>query len=264
MKTRTLTAIIGLLIFIPILIIGPPFFSIFVLLLSLITLYELLRMTGQKIMSIEGFLTFVLMIVCLIPDEYYQHISANLESISFYYAICILLLAVMVYKPEVEFSTIAVLALSALYVGRGYQFLILGREMGLATIAFMFLLVWGNDTCAYLGGSRFGRRPQAPKISPNKTIEGSLSGILGGLLISFIFTSIYPLFSLNIGQQFVMTIILGITGQLGDLVESAMKRQYQVKDSGHILPGHGGLLDRFDSMLFVLPMFHFILTIFKI
>lgn len=123
----------------------------------------------------------------------------------------------------------------------------------------ILLLTWSNDSLAYLIGSAIGKKPLFKAISPNKTIEGSVGGLLGTL-------SLVLLIGLWIPTYFTpfwwgMALICTVFGTLGDLVESMFKRQYQIKDTGNIMPGHGGLLDRFDAMILILP-FATIWTIF--
>ncbi|MCO6461444.1 MAG: phosphatidate cytidylyltransferase [Saprospiraceae bacterium] len=110
-------------------------------------------------------------------------------------------------------------------------------------------LIWANDTGAYLIGSAFGKHPLFPAVSPKKTVEGTLGGILVTIVLA------YPLWLLNDfftwPQWAVIAAITGTFGTIGDLVESKIKRRFNIKDSGNLLPGHGGFLDRFDSFLFV-------------
>jgi len=110
---------------------------------------------------------------------------------------------------------------------------------------------------AYFTGRKIGKRKLWPEISPNKTIEGFVGGIIWAVGIGVIFA-----YFAGMEQPMVVVIIVAIAasifGQLGDLVESALKRHFNVKDSGKILPGHGGILDRFDSILFVMPLLHFL------
>lgn len=113
----------------------------------------------------------------------------------------------------------------------------------------ILLLIWMNDTLAYLCGSFFGKRPFFPSISPKKTIEGTMGGVLFTMLFATIwgyFTCWFPLW-----QWIVLGAIASIAGTAGDLAESKLKRMAKIKDSGNIMPGHGGVLDRFDSLLFV-------------
>lgn len=112
-------------------------------------------------------------------------------------------------------------------------------------------LVWTNDTFAYLIGSRIGRRKLFPRISPNKTWEGTIGGALCAVGMAYLLSQYFHDYSSP--EWLAFGVLVGIFGTLGDLVESMLKRSVGVKDSGKLLPGHGGLLDRFDAFLFVLP-----------
>ncbi len=120
----------------------------------------------------------------------------------------------------------------------------------------ILLSIWTNDTCAYIFGSLYGRTPLAPKISPNKTWEGTVSGILFtiflALLVSFIFQGTDS-YGLNRYELMFIAGISATTGTIGDLIESSVKRMAGVKDSGKIMPGHGGFYDRFDAFSFAIP-----------
>ena len=126
-----------------------------------------------------------------------------------------------------------------------------GRPLGI------MLLTWTNDTAAYLVGSRTGRHPLFPRISPGKTWEGTVGGTAFTLFIAWLLSMITPVYSLTEWLLIALCIIL--FGTLGDLVESMLKRSLDVKDSGSILPGHGGFMDRFDSMIFALPFIWLVL-----
>src|SRR5690606_996650 len=116
---------------------------------------------------------------------------------------------------------------------------------------------WATDTGAYFFGRAFGKHKLWPTISPKKTIEGAIGGIISACIVGISFHLIYP-FEHSFWMIVLVTILVSMVGQLGDLVESAYKRYFGVKDSGNILPGHGGILDRFDSLLFVVPFLHLI------
>lgn len=119
-------------------------------------------------------------------------------------------------------------------------------------IAFGLLLMnWANDTGAYLVGSQFGKTPLFPRISPKKTWEGTLGAIAITVMVSCILQYFFT--SLSLIDWVILAFIVGIFGSLGDLVESMLKRSFQLKDSGSLLPGHGGFLDRFDGFIFMLP-----------
>lgn len=124
----------------------------------------------------------------------------------------------------------------------------------------IFATVWICDSLAYFGGKILGKRKLAPNISPNKTVEGSLSGFIGSALFA-IPISIYLFNDHRIG--IILSIAGGFFGQIGDLVESKIKRETGVKDSSNLIPGHGGLLDRIDSLLFATPITLILLEVIK-
>lgn len=135
--------------------------------------------------------------------------------------------------------------------------------MGLETILYLLVVVWSTDSGAYFVGRKFGSRPLAPEISPNKTVEGMIGGVLTALLVASIFIAIFQPALGAVNQVWILTIIVSLFGQFGDLVESAFKRYFNVKDSGKFLPGHGGMLDRFDSLIFASFIMMFWINLFR-
>jgi phosphatidate cytidylyltransferase len=124
----------------------------------------------------------------------------------------------------------------------------------------LFVIIWASDAGAYIFGRMLGKHKLIPKISPNKTWEGAIGGTLFAILISTIFFSFFNYFSyINVA---VMTLLTVIAGTFGDLTESLIKRFFDVKDSGKIMPGHGGLFDRFDSLLFAAPIYYIFISLF--
>ena len=152
---------------------------------------------------------------------------------------------------------------TTLYLGN-FIFFYLLRDLpgGWSWILFLLAATWASDTFAYFVGRSFGKHKLAPLLSPKKTIEGALGGVAGAVLVGFIFTLIVP------GMSTVVILLLGaligVASLLGDLVESAFKRQAMVKDSGQIIPGHGGVLDRFDSLLVTAPLVYYVVKLFII
>jgi phosphatidate cytidylyltransferase len=124
-------------------------------------------------------------------------------------------------------------------------------EGGRVWLLFTLALIWAGDTLAYFTGRAIGRHPMAPQISPKKTWEGAAGNVLGSLIVAAVFAR-----WLDVGVAHLMGIALlaNVAGQLGDLVESAYKRGAGVKDSGTLLPGHGGMLDRVDALIFAVPV----------
>jgi phosphatidate cytidylyltransferase len=135
-----------------------------------------------------------------------------------------------------------------------YNFDLAGVQIGRKLIWLPILATWMTDTSAYFTGLNFGKNKLAPQISPKKTIEGALGGIIGSIIIVLIYGSYL---AINIKERILLGVLLSIASQLGDLVESSFKRDAQIKDSGDIIPGHGGILDRFDSLLFTLPLTYY-------
>ncbi|MHC5310163.1 phosphatidate cytidylyltransferase [Myroides sp. LJL116] len=123
----------------------------------------------------------------------------------------------------------------------------------------IFILIWTNDTFAYIVGKNFGKRKLLERISPKKTIEGFLGGIFFSIIAAIILSQFFSFFSITIWIS--SAIFVGIFGTIGDLVESHFKRMAKVKDSGNIMPGHGGILDRLDSVIFVAPFLYIIFQI---
>jgi len=151
------------------------------------------------------------------------------------------------------------------YIGGGCIFLTLipytTPEFAKMLITGIFLIIWMNDSFAYLIGKQFGKNKLYPSVSPKKTVEGSIGGLVFGLLAAVLIAQIDPLLSLY--QWLLLATVVVITGNLGDLLESKFKRVAGVKDSGAILPGHGGMLDRLDSLIFAAPFAYLLIIIFN-
>lgn len=158
-------------------------------------------------------------------------------------------------QSEKPFLNIAYLVLGLFYIGIPFallDFIAFSGEYFYATTVFgLLLMTWTNDTMAYFIGSQLGKTPLFPRISPKKTWEGTMGGVAVTFLVAYLLSIYIP--DLNLTNWMVLAIIIAIFGSLGDLVESMLKRSHQIKDSGSLLPGHGGLLDRFDGFIFMLP-----------
>ncbi|MDN4607432.1 phosphatidate cytidylyltransferase [Sporosarcina highlanderae] len=260
MKQRIITAIIALAVFFPLVIIGGLPFTLAIYTLASIGLFELLRMKNIRIFSVEGILTWIMLAILLMPSTWTKDVLqlTSYTKMELLFAfILILLIYTVISKNRFTFEHAAFTAFSALYLGIGFYFLIETRFYGFEYVFYALLVIWTTDSGAYFTGRKIGKRKLWPEISPNKTVEGFLGGILCAVLFAFVFQLFYPI-APSYFMLTIVTIIASIVGQLGDLVESALKRHFAVKDSGNLLPGHGGILDRFDSLLFVLPLIHFL------
>lgn len=186
------------------------------------------------------------------------------------FLVCILLLFTFLFMVTSEnllptISNIGMTLFGILYIAFLLSYVPLIRNLpeGRLWVLFLIATVWAGDIAAYLTGSRWGRHKLYPKVSPKKTCEGLLGAIVGSTLVSLVFTSIcFPFFRTS-GSLF-LGLGIGLLGQMGDLTESMLKRSAQVKDSGSLIPGHGGMLDRLDSFLFSAPFLHYsLLYLFK-
>lgn len=217
-------------------------------------------MKGRTLWSVPGLISLVALYAFMLPEDWAVAVfeATGYMKVEFaYMAVILLLIHTVVVKNSFTFDDAAFAILGVLYVGIGFLYLIETREAHLAFLVFALMVVWTTDSGAYFTGRKFGKRKLWPEISPNKTIEGFFGGIIWAIAAALIYN-----YFVDLGTPLLLliavTIAASIFGQMGDLVESALKRHFNVKDSGTILPGHGGMLDRFDSILFVMPLLHFL------
>ena len=184
------------------------------------------------------------------------------------------ILAAAIWTRGVEgkpLAAVAVTVFGVIYTGgmlsygyalRYHQYAV-GAAAGTALVFLPLILTWAQDTGAYAVGRTMGRRKLIPKVSPGKTVEGAIGGILVTVLVCWLYVRLVLIphgqLALSPTGIIVFGVIISIAAQVGDLAESLLKREAGVKDSSHIIPGHGGVLDRFDSLLFVLPVAYLLL-----
>ncbi|MBS4189264.1 phosphatidate cytidylyltransferase [Bacillus sp. FJAT-49705] len=259
MKQRIITAIIFGAIFLPVVIYGGMSVIILAYLLGSIALYEVLKMRKLSLFSIPGLISLLLLWVILLPVQFQDVLETlRFTKIEFVLiAVLLFLTYTVVTKNRFNFDDVAFSILATLYVGIGFYYFIETRESGLVYIFYSLFIIWATDSGAYFIGRAIGKKKLWPEISPNKTIEGSIGGVVCAIIVAILFV-VFSDIDATFLKLSIATIVLSVFGQIGDLVESALKRHYEVKDSGNILPGHGGILDRFDSLLFVWPLLHFI------
>lgn len=185
--------------------------------------------------------------------------------------LCAVILSVFIYycvspkeSSEGLGPKIALTLLGVLYVGTFGALigLLRDRSFGVFWIFALLGMTWMNDTFAYFFGHKFGKHKLAPKISPGKTVEGFFGGYLGTVCGFLLFWFLCPN-DLPIWKGLILTVLVGVFGPVGDLCESLIKRSFHVKDSGNIIPGHGGMLDRIDALLFTAPVVYFFATYFN-
>lgn len=188
------------------------------------------------------------------------------------------LLAIMireVFRREMTQSLghMAVTVFGIMYVGWLGSHLVLLRQLpevlnieenvGARLVFLVALLTWATDTAAYLFGVAFGRHKLIPRISPNKTVEGAIGGLIGAAVVGWLLTRGVVSFMTPL-SGIILGLVVGAMAQLGDLVESLIKRDAGIKDTAELIPGHGGVLDRFDSMLFTAPVVYYYFRFFII
>lgn len=253
LSIRIASGTIGLIVLIIIVYLGGIPLNIGVIALSLIGLYELFRALKKvgfnPIIYIAYFATLAI----------YLRIFYSALTMDFILTfLIIILLSLTVLMTNRNLIDISLTILGILYIPYLLSFLVYLE--GTKYIWIIFLIAFGTDTFAYLIGSKFGRNKLCPSISPNKSIEGAIGGVFGSALVTIIYCSFF-----GIGPWWsVLTLsILGsIASQLGDLTASKIKRYTNIKDFGKIMPGHGGMLDRFDSIIFASPVVYYYVIYF--
>src|SRR5699024_3831617 len=208
-----------------------------VYLLAYTALYEILKMNRIHILSIPGMLSMIALFIVMVPHENYAPNISAFQGDMIIGMSLVMLSFTVVCKYWFLFVGLGFFILAVAYVGIGFMYFYDSREGGLIYILYGLLIVWVTDTGAYLFGRAIGRRILWPQISPNKTIEGFLGGILCSLLLALLFGVTGWIQGTNIFLFVFLTMILSMFCQLGDLVESARKRHFDVKDSGRQLLG---------------------------
>jgi phosphatidate cytidylyltransferase len=265
MKTRTISAILMLSVFIPVLYLGGIWFDIAVFILALLSLKEFIDMKETKkrlplFVKLISYLFMTLLIATNIMSE-----NANLEIdfriLSAFFLT--FLIPTVLYHDRSKYSINDAYYLigGIFFLSLSFVLLSIVRDVRLALIIYLFLITILTDTFAYLTGLLIGKHKMIESVSPKKTWEGSIGGTLMGVFVSTVFylTIIDP--NINIIKIGLIGIFLSIIAQFGDLVFSSIKRYFGKKDFSNLIPGHGGILDRLDSIIFVLLGFMFIWTI---
>jgi len=137
------------------------------------------------------------------------------------------------------------------------------RPDGMQYVFMLFIVIWMLDTGAYVVGKKIGKKPLASMVSPKKTLEGAAGGVVTGIITAMLCKLIFLNSSMSLPEAALLGLLIAVVSQFSDLAESVIKRDVGVKDSANLLPGHGGMLDRFDSFLFTSPLLYYYLTIFK-
>lgn len=232
--------------------------------ISMLAVYELYKVLGIE-KSIPGLTGYVAMIA------YYVLIFTDKTQYTFMliivFLICLLAEYVFMF-PKYKTEQISNALMCMLYGGvlLSYIYLIRNGNNGAYTVWLIFLCSWASDTCAYVAGVAFGKHKMAPVLSPKKSVEGAVGGVIGAALLGAIYAAIFSShINLSVHPVIAFAIICAVgalISMVGDLAASAIKRNHGIKDYGKLIPGHGGIMDRFDSVIYVAPIIWMLLQIF--
>lgn len=261
MNNRYLGALI-LAPFILFLFLGGIYLKYGIMVLALCGMYEFYKVIKEKkinAISIAGyFMCIIYYVFCLNSDINYKVIFLFIIFIN------LILLCLPVINPQYTFIDIANTLFGFLYIGVFFSFipLVNSKQFGNYLVWVIFIASWLCDTSAYYVGKTWGKKKICPKVSPKKTIEGSVAGLIGSAVACGIFGAFIITKGVNIPLYHFVIIgaLCGVFCQFGDLIASSIKRYVEVKDYSNLIPGHGGILDRFDSILFASLIVYYYLT----
>ncbi len=228
------------------------------LVISWIGMMELYRVFGfhRTLLGAVGYLA---------AAGYYALVYLEEEELAFYGLLCFLMVLMAVYVltfPKFRAEQVLAAFFGLVYVAVMISFIYLVRqeESGAYLVWLIFICSWGCDTCAYCVGILMGKHKMAPVLSPKKSVEGGVGGVAGAALIGLIYGLVFrehiTIFDNPAASLALLGAVGGVISQIGDLTASAIKRNYNVKDYGKLIPGHGGILDRFDSVIITAPILY--------
>jgi len=260
---RVLISIIAIPLILLIVYLGKIYFTIFVSLIIFLALFEFYKLSEQKGAKPDYFFGFVYSLFVIV--------IFHTNQLDYFLPLTFLLVALgsifnLTKSDNNAFLNFGVTVSGAIFLSLFYSTLIGIREKfiddyskGAFIIMTVLAGIWICDSAAYFGGTAYGKHPLLERISPKKSLEGSIFGFVFAIL-TFVAGKLTIISFLNWGDVIFMGLVVGVIGQIGDLVESMFKRDVGVKDSSNLIPGHGGILDRFDSLLFVSPFIYFYLN----
>lgn len=259
---RTISGIVLVIIALVTIILGDDVLLVTIGAISLIGFYELAKVFEMewKLPGIIGYAAAIAYFVML-------RLELSEYLLMFFILYLILLLAAYVLTfPKFRADDIMAVFFGMFYVVLmlSYIYQVRMMEDGKYIVWLIFLCSWGCDTCAYLAGVMFGKHKMAPVLSPKKSVEGGIGGVAGAALLGFLYALVFKE-NISLGNPTILFPIVcavgGIISQIGDLAASGIKRNHDIKDYGKLIPGHGGILDRFDSVIITAPIIYYFITI---
>lgn len=265
MLQRTISAAVMLGIFIPVFIIGGTVFNIFVLVISILALKEFLsiKQTKKELPTFITYISYLMLTLFVLINISNSTIVFSIDYRIIAGLFLVFAIPAVLYHDRSLYSIVDSFFLigGIFFLGISFSLMILLRNIGIDTMLYLLLIPIFTDTFAYVYGMLIGKHKLLTEVSPKKTWEGTIAGSVFGTYIAtcFYITVVDP--SINIMVATFMTLFLSILGQFGDLFFSSIKRYYGKKDFSSLIPGHGGILDRIDSLIFVVLGFMFFITI---
>ena len=263
-KTRLISGIMLLAIAITFITLGENVLFGAVLVISLVGMTELYKIVKveRSLLGIIGYLVAIgyNILIYFSLDDYLQ-----LLFIGF---LLILMVVYVIAYPLYRIEQVMTVFFGLFYVAimLSYIYRVAALEDGAILVWLIFIGAWGSDTCAYAVGILLGKHKMAPRLSPKKSVEGCVGGVIGAALIGYIYALILGDKIVGLINPRVLFAIIGasssVISQIGDLAASAIKRNYNIKDYGKLIPGHGGILDRFDSIIFTAPIVYYLAVFF--
>ncbi len=258
-KTRALSGIVLVALALLFIIHGGALLLVVVGIVSVIGLFELYRVFGiEKNIGIIGYIAAAVYFF----DLWFHFIPNILLLIMAFLIVC--MCAFVFSYPKFSVTQIFALFFGFFYVAVMLSCVYLTRQLpnGSYLVWLIFLSAWGCDTSAYCFGMLLGKHKMTPNLSPKKTVEGAVGGVIGAAVLTIIYGFIFKNGMQANVQYIMMMAVVAACGALiamvGDLAASAIKRNYDIKDFGKLIPGHGGIMDRFDSVIFVAPVIYFL------
>lgn len=270
MKQRVITALLFGIVFIgAMLLMNTIVFPVFVALLSAIAVWEIEKATGlTNKLIIASSIAFSV----LIPFLIHFCVEVPVSAVGSVYVVLVLIFMLLKFE-ETRFEQAVMAIFASVCVPYSFSLMIVFRDIhkhfegfekidGIFFLLFAFFASWMTDIFAYFVGSKLGKHKLCPKISPKKSVEGAIGGVLGAVLLNlfllFVFDKLFfeEQTALSYAVVAVLSVVLSVVSMFGDLAASTIKRNFGIKDFGKLLPGHGGIMDRFDSALFVMPVLY--------
>ncbi|MBQ6553736.1 MAG: phosphatidate cytidylyltransferase [Firmicutes bacterium] len=263
MAVRIISAVVGFFILLAFVLIGGLPVEIGAAGLSLIGMYELYTAVSKKLKPVH-FVGFAAEIYYVFGYHYAGLHSAAINLPVIMAAVMLTLVFLVAMHESTDINDVSITWFGFLYVGVLMYCLVLLYKVDKALVWLPLLCAWGSDTFAYFIGIKFGKHKMAPVLSPKKSVEGAVAGVIGAGVLVAVYCSVFAAMGGNKGIFVLVPIgmVAAAFSQIGDLAASAIKRQTGIKDYGNIMPGHGGVLDRFDSVLFTAPTIYILFAAF--